>query len=131
MSKALTPEVEADIVQVFKRTRSPFKTATETGVDVALVWRVIDENKDKLSAFEERFGGNGRPDLRPFLVHIRRASDREWNNEDEKIAEARRAYEAGTHIMCTGRDGSWLLLYSIPRKGPRQPRPGYFKPEQG
>jgi len=131
VSKALTPEVIEDIIQVYKRTRSPFKTATETGVDVADVWKVVDENKDRMSVFEERYGGRGRPDLQDFLVASRRAGDREWDNEDAGVAAARARYEAGTHTMATGRDGQWLLLYSIPLKWPSDPRPNYFRPEQG
>lgn len=131
MSEQLTPEVEAEIIAVYKRTRSPFKTATETGVDVAVVWKVVDQNKDKLSSFEERHGGRGRPEIERFMVAARRCSEREWDNASPAIASARADYERGTHIMATGRDGQWLLLYSFPRRGPREPRPNYFRPEQG
>lgn len=130
IAKVLTPEVIEDIISEYRRTRSPFKTANACGVDVAIVWGVIDQNKDRMSIYEERYGGKGRPELQQFLVASRRASDREWDNADHGIIAARRALEAGTHVMTTGRDGQWLLLYSIPRKGQRDPRPDYFLPEQ-
>lgn len=132
MSNQLTPEVENDILQSFKRSRSPFKTAIDCGVEVAVVWQVIDEAKGngKLTAFEERYGGRGRPEIQDFLIATRRAVDRAWNNDDPAIAEARAFYEAGTHTMATGRDGQWLLLYCFPLEDPIEPKSGYFRPEQ-
>lgn len=128
--KVLTPEVVEDIISEYRRTRSPFKTANACGVDVAVVWKVIDENKDRMSIYEERFGGKGRPELEQHLVASRRATDREWDNDDRGIIGARKAFEAGTHLMATGRDGQWLLLYCIPRTGAKDPKPNYFLPEQ-
>lgn len=126
---ALTPEVEADILAKFKQTRSPFKTAHACGVDVSEVFAVIDAKSDQLTSAEERHGGLGRPEMQRYTVARRRASDREWDNGNTAIALARENYEAGTHIMATGRDGAWLILYSIPRKGRPDPQPGYFLPE--
>ena len=125
----MSPEIIAEILAEYKRCRSPFKTAKAVGVDVAQVWSVIDTNKDKLSTFEERHGGRGRPDMEKHLVATRRATDRGWENSQPEIAAARAAYEAGTHEMATGRDGAWLLLYSIPRRYPVTGRDGYFTPE--
>lgn len=126
---ALTPEVIDDILIEYKRTRSPFKAAKAVGVDVAEVWAVIDANKDKLGTYEERHGGNGRPELEQFFVAKRRAMDRGWENNDAPILRARAQYEAGTHEMITGRDGSWLILYAIPRRYLASGREGYFTPE--
>ncbi len=127
---SLSDEVIEDILTEFRRTRSPFKAAVACGVDVAVVWDLLGENPDRMSVYVERFGGRGRPELEPYLVAARRAGDRGWDNEDRGIVVARAALEAGTHIMVTGRDGQWLLLYSIPRRGARDPRPNYFQPEQ-
>jgi hypothetical protein len=126
---SLTPEIEAEIVAKYRQTRSPFKTAHAVGVDVAQVFAVIDNNSDQLTPIQERHGGMGRPEMQQFIVARRRSSVTEWNNEDEKIAAAREDFETGTHIMATGRDGAWLILYSIPRKGRPDPMPGYFLPE--
>jgi hypothetical protein len=76
---------------------------------------------------EEQYGGYGRPELREFLVGRKRAHE-VWDNNDPVIAQARAHYELGTCDMCTGRDGDWLLLYSIPNKK-LKPRPDYFQPE--
>jgi hypothetical protein len=125
----MTPEVKQEIVDKYRQTRSPFKTAHAVGVDVSEVFAVIDEKQDQLTSAPERHGGFGRPDLREHMVGRRRASDLEWDNSDVLIAKARMDYEAGTHIMATGRDGAWLILYSIPRKGRPDPMPDYFLPE--
>jgi len=124
-----TPEVVAEILSEYKRTRSPFKAANAVGVDVAVVWAVIDDNKDQVGAFEERYGGKGRPELEPYVVATRRALVGVWDNTSDEIRTARAQYEAGTHEMCTGRDGAWLLLYSIPRRYPVTGRAEYFTPE--
>ena len=51
-----------------------------------------------------------------FIVAIRHC-DGPWLNEDQKgISKARDDYEAGTHEMCTGRQGDWFILFSVPRK---------------
>lgn len=121
-----SPELIAEILHEYKRTRSPFKTATAVGVNVQTVWSVIDTNKDSMSPFEERHGGRGRPEMEPYLVATRHVGDRGWNNEQPEIAAAREAYEAGTHEMATGRDGAWLILYSIPRRRVDMERAGYF-----
>jgi len=123
----LPPEVVADILAEYKRTRSPFKAANAVGVPVETVWMVIDQNKDKLSSFEERHGGYGRPEMRQYLVARRRASEREWPD----VTDARKAYEDGTHEMATGRDGAWLLLYLIPRRWPATGREKYFTVDVG
>lgn len=126
---AITPEIIEDTLRHYKQTRSPFKTATKVGITVTEVLQIVDSQQDKLSSVQERHGGFGRPALQPFIVARRRALDREWDNGDTKVALARENYEAGTHIMATGRDGSWLILYSVPRRGRPDPMPDYFLPE--
>lgn len=125
----ITPEIEAEIVASLKRTRSPFRVATKVGVDVNTVMQILEKNEDKLSEIPERNGGLGREELRPYVVARRLASETSWDNDDPKISEARDNFEAGTHIMATGRDGAYLILYSIPRKGRPDPNPDYFLPE--
>lgn len=125
----LTPEIEAEIVAKYRQTRSPFKTAHAVGVNVDDVFKVIDDKSDQLTAAPERHGGLGRPDIQQFTVARRRVAQLGWDNDDPKIVQARQDYETGTHIMATGRDGAWLILYSIPRKGRPDPMPDYFLPE--
>jgi hypothetical protein len=126
---AITPEIEAEIIREFRQTKSPFKVSNKVGVSVAEVFAVIENHEDKLTVVPERHGGEGRPEIRDSLIAKRKATEREWNNSDPKIVEARRNYEKGTHIMATGRDGAWLLLYSFKRIGRPDPLPDYFLPE--
>lgn len=128
---ALTPEIESEILQSYFKTHSPHRTAKKVGVSADEVFAVIAKQNQKQDAPEERHGGYGRETLRPYLVarHVSTNAQPLWDNSDPAIAEARTAYEAGTHILTTGRDGSFRLLYSIPRKGPRDPMPDYFRPE--
>jgi hypothetical protein len=123
-----SPEIIEEILYEFKRTRSPFKTAKNVGIDVTVVLQVIDDNTDRIVSGEERWGGEGRPELLKFRVGKRKAASAGWDNTEPAIAEARTKFEAGTHTMCTGRDGAWLLLYSIPLRK-LDPKPGYFLPE--
>lgn len=125
-------EVVKDVLATYKQTRnSPFKTARKCGIDVADVFAIIDDNQERLKSATEHNGGKGRPELINFAVARRRADDRQWDNKDEAIVKARADYEAGTHEMATGRDGQWLILYSIPRRRREPNRDGYFLPECG
>lgn len=127
---AITPEIEAEILREYRSTRSPYKVSRKVGVTIEEVLLTIENHEDKLSAAPERFGGWGRPDISSFFVARRKASERTWDNTSSEIALARANYEAGTHIMATGRDGAWLLLYSFPRKGrPDRNLQGYFEPD--
>lgn len=129
---AITPENTADVLRLYRanpRRFSPFKVARQVGLSTEEVFNIIEDNRETLSTAKERFGGFGRPELQPFIVARRRAMDREWDNNDPEIVKARTNLETGTHIMTTGRDGAWLVLYSIPRKGRPDPQPGYFLPE--
>ena len=124
----LSQEVIDDVLHEYRRTRSPFRTATATGIDVKLVWQIVDQHSDKLSSFSERNGGLGRPEMQRYLVARRQVTARQWDNDLPEIAKARANYESGTIEMMTGRDGGWLILYAIPRKK-TSPRQDYFKPE--
>ena len=128
-----SPEEEADVLRIYRanpRRFSPFKASKSVGISLPDVFEIIEKNKDNLARTGERHGGMGRPDIQQFLIARRRALSESWDNADPKIAEARTNYEAGTHIMATGRDGPWLILYSIPREGKPVPKPGYFSTEK-
>lgn len=129
--KTYSQQTIDDVIEAHKKNRnSPFKTATQTGLSIQDVFAIVDAHAEQVVAQRERFGGRGRPELEPFTVARRRAGDRTWDNNDPDIAKARADYEAGTHEMATGRDGDWLILYSIPRKRRELHREGYFQPEQ-
>lgn len=124
----MTPELRLEIVAELKKIRAPSKVARNLGVDIRLVLPIADELAGNPRVLrEEQFGGWGSPEFRDFAVARKRAHET-WDNSTPAIAEARAAYEAGTHDMCTGRDGDWLILYSIPQQRVT-PRPDYFRPE--
>lgn len=124
----MTPQ-QLEILQDYKRSRSPFKTAKTFGLDVKDVWQLIEQNQEFLRNKPERFGGHGRPELRKYTVCRRLLKGARWDNEHPDIAFARQLYEEGRVELCTARDGGWEILYAIPRAH-RKPRPGYFQLEQ-
>lgn len=123
----LTPEQKAEVICEYRRVRSPYKVANNLGFDVKDVWAVIDENPDAAVQNVERWGGEGRPDLRQYFVASTRCADR-WDNDAPGVALARAAYEAGTHDLMTHRDGAVKFLVLRPQKK-TTPRPDYFRPE--
>lgn len=124
----LTPEQQADVIDEYRRTRSPFKVATTLDLNVADVWAIIDANPDAAVQNREHSGGEGREDIRRFFVASARASER-WDNDEPGVALARERVCAGTHTMATHRDGSTKFLCSIPLKRRLPANPDYFKPE--
>lgn len=125
----VTPELRAEIIAGLRKLRSPSKVMRATGIDLRIILPIADELAGMPRVVrEEVHGGYGRPEVRDHLVARKRAHET-WDNTNPDIAAARAEYEAGTHEMTTGRDGDWLLLYSIPRQKPAEPRPDAFKPE--
>jgi hypothetical protein len=117
-----------EIIRALRKFRSPSKVSRTTGYDIRIILPINDElNGTPRTVRQEQFGGFGRPELTDFIVGRKRAHET-WDNTAPTIAEAREAYEAGTHDMVTGRDGDWLILYSIPQRRVT-PRPDYFRPE--
>lgn len=124
----LSDDHRAEIIAEYRRVRgSPFKVANNFIIPVSLVWAVVADHPDALSARVERFEGDGRPDLRPFIVGKKKVGSN-WDNTDPAIAKARADYEAGTHDMMTHRDGAYEFLVSRPQTH-TTPRPEYFKLE--
>jgi len=121
-------ELRNEIIAELRKVRAPSKVARNLGIDIRLVLPIADDLSGTPRVLrEEQFGGFGRPELRDFIAGRKRAHET-WDNEEPTIAEARANYEAGTHDMATGRDGDWLILYSIPQRRVT-PRPDYFQPE--
>ena len=70
----------------------------------------------------------GRPSLQQFIVAYRHA-ERGWPKQfDDELDYARQRYDAGTHIMCQGRDGDYIIQYLIPRTGKPKPH-NWFHPK--
>lgn len=121
-------ELREEIIRDLRKFRSPSKVARNLGLDVRVILPINDELANSpRNPRKEEFGGFGRPELSPYTV-ARKKAWAVWDNEDPAIAKARADYEAGTHDMMTGRDGDWLILYSLPQ-AKVTPRPDYFRPE--
>lgn len=128
---AVTPEIEKEILAEYRKNPqrfSPFRTASAVGASIDQVFAVVDANKESAAKSDESHGGYGKPNLRRYLIARKKGMTSGWNNDDPKIKAARDGLEEGTNTMVTGRDGTWILLYSIPLKTVR-PRPNYFAPE--
>jgi hypothetical protein len=124
----LTPDIRDEILRDLRKTRAPARTSKNTGYAIRLVLQVQEEDNHPRPFREEKYGGLGRPELQGFTVARKRPWEL-WDNNSEAVFAARAQYEAGTHEMTTGRDGDWLILYSIPRKKIAPHRMGYFLPE--
>lgn len=98
---------------------NPVKIAARYGVPAGLVRFIMQESPSPNTEFvKHSTDGWGKKELRPWLVS-RKASGDAWPEADkEKIEKAREAYDDGITEMCQGRDGDFILLYSIPRKRP-------------
>jgi hypothetical protein len=118
---------EQDVRDEFEKTRSYFRVARALNTTMEMVKSIIGDTVQPTKRREALFGGQGRPELRKFLVATR-TSEQQWDNDEPDIQIARHQYEAGTHEMCTGFDGDTVLLYSIPRASPATPRTNYFQP---
>lgn len=117
-----------NILDEYKKCRSPFRVSKAFNLDVQQIWDLIEAHQAYLQYPPERYGGFGRPELRSYLVARRRSRGSRWDNDSPEIKEAREMYEAGTVELATGRDGDWVLLYAIPRKRTK-PRPGCWEVE--
>src|SRR5688572_12356800 len=99
-----------DIREEFAKHHSVFRVAKALHITLDRVRAVVGENeytpeKKNVTTYD----GMGRPELEKYVVARKDAFD-EWDNDNPSIQEARRRHEAGTHIMCSGRDGDWIIL---------------------
>lgn len=128
MSVELTPEVREEIARDLRKTRAPARTAKNLAYPIRLVLEVVEEEKQPRPFREEKYEGLGLPNMQQYIVARKRPWEL-WDNKVDPVLTARADYEAGTHEMLTGRDGDWLILYSIPRKVVAKDRQNYFQPE--
>lgn len=127
MALELSDEIREEITRDLRKTRAPSRTAKNLGYPIRIVLQVAEEDSEPRSRHVERYEGLGRPELRQYTV-ARKKAWQVWDNDSNALKSARQAYEDGTHIMVTGRDGDWLIMYLIPQVKPT-PRPNYFQPE--
>jgi repressor of nif and glnA expression len=124
---SVTPEIEAEILRALDANPKRFsaiRIAKSVGATMAEVKAVV--NRYRAQVLNETSGAITRAELEVYITAARRVTEHGWNNADEGVIAARRAFEAGTHDMATYRDGPWLYLCSFPLSRRRPPRPGYF-----
>lgn len=120
----MSEQLEQDVREAYAKTHSIFRVAKTFDISLEKVKDIIGDSLPKISRRQAVFGGQGRPEMRKYLIASKSVDD-QWDNADISIADARQKYERGTHEMTTGRDGDTLLLYLIPRAVVK-PRPNYF-----
>lgn len=106
---------------------SPVKIATRYGVPIPLVRFIMQEMPSPNTAFTKHStDGWGKDSLRPFLIARKIAGEAWPSSYDSNIEAARDQYDAGVTEMFQGRDGDFILLYSMPRKRPANRICPYF-----
>lgn len=116
-----------DIREEYAKHHSIFKTARALKITLDRVTSVVGQENFHVDRQPPRFGGRGRPELEKFIMATKNANE-PWDNNLSELRQARARYEAGTHEMCSGRDGDNIILYCIPR-AVVEPRLGYFRSE--
>lgn len=106
------------------KAQTPVRIANQFGVPVSLVRFISEELPTGTSKFEQHSeDGFGRAELRQYIV-ARKLAAGQWAREDqEAIDKARQDYDDGKSEMVQGRDGDFVIQYSIPRR--RQARRDY------
>ena len=105
---------EEQIKQILKVLAANGGDYERTGRDLLLkadVIREVDIVVNKKYNATPR--GMGPRHMEKYIVATT-SCNRPWDPTDPKIIEARKAYEAGTHTMTTGRDGITRIMYLIP-----------------
>lgn len=77
-------------------------------------------------AIDDRFDGEGRPDIRRFLIARKSALTLSSWGSDPAILRAQQQYDAGEIDMAQGRSASYIFLYAFPRKEKDVERQAYF-----
>lgn len=120
--RELSP-VEREMLRADLKTRSPSQIARTYGLSLSDILNTPSSGPVFAPVSDD---GWGRQELRAYIVSRTKAGAG-WPLADlSKIMTARRDYDAGLVEMCTGRDGKFLILYSIPRKQPTDSRPYFF-----
>jgi len=121
----LSPETTSLILEEMADPNTDiFKVSRAYGVPVTLIRELLPYQAPV--SFKEKHGGLGRPSLQQYTVARTRAGYAWQMIDASAIRTARVNYDAGTHEMCTGRDGDWLILYCIPRRYTDRKRRPYF-----
>lgn len=125
VTESLISDIKADVPNA-----SPIKVAHKFGVPVGLVRFIINETPNPNTEFTKLSeDGWGRPALRRFIL-TRKPVGESWPKADEEnLQKHRELYDAGLVEMCQGRDGDFIIQYSMPRRKPASRRHPWFKRE--
>lgn len=124
MNKDYTKEFKQDVLKtLYECGGHHLNAARKLQLSVSVVMHVdMIEN----GAFNYTPEGQGREELKPYLVAVKKRYD-QWDNDDAKIHFARVKYNEGLVEMTQARDGFNDLLYAIPRQEPETTRKPYFE----
>ncbi len=101
------------------KTKNPYEIADALDIRVR-------EAREMLRKQPEYLEGWGRPSLHPYIISRRHCQAPRWPVEDaNRIYEHKKLHDDGKVTMCQGRDGEWILQYSIPNTPPVK-RSAYF-----
>lgn len=128
--KPIDPELKDRILETLLHNGGDYIAAAKTlAVPSHLVsWVDITENRK----FNHTAEGRGPKHLHKYIVAIRSLYTHEgWDNNDPAIKKARKDYDDGLVEMATGRDGTFIILYSIPLRVRDRRRKPYFSAPSG
>lgn len=101
------------------KTKNPYHLADQLDIK-------LREARAMLRDKPEYLEGWGRPSMHPHIISRRNVNWAKWPSEDlQRIHEHKRLHDEGKVTMCQGRDGEWLIQYSIPNQMPVR-RETYF-----
>jgi hypothetical protein len=101
------------------KTKNPYHLADQLDITVR-------EARNMLRKEPEYLAGWGRPSMHPYIISRRSVTWAKWPAEDaQRLYEHRKLHDEGKMTMCQGRDGEWIIQYSIPNDMPVR-RDTYF-----
>lgn len=101
------------------KTKNPFDIAEALNITVR-------EARNRLRQTPEYLEGWGRESMHPYIISRRHVQWAKWPDEDlQRLYEHKKLHDEGKVTMCQGRDGDWLIQYSIPNNPPVR-RGAYF-----
>lgn len=111
---------KAKILEALQTSRNPHEIAEALDVKVADV-RTVMRNCEL-----EDLPGWGNPKLQPWIISRRRAWEGSWpTRHAARLSDHKRMHDQGTTTMCQGRDGDYIIQYSILSRRPIK-RAAYF-----
>jgi hypothetical protein len=122
----ISPATKTMILEEMGRANADVhRVSRQYGIPVRII-RQLTGIARPTATFQERHGGFGRPELQQYIVSRTRVL-RPWPDADAAaLGCARVLYDAGIVEMCQGRDGDWIIQYSIPRLRQALKREPYF-----